>query len=62
MLPSRVTIMSRTPPPEGIAHVWNVGRLDPNTGVIRLVTSPTPRSNPYGMVISSRDPYWRLAR
>ena len=35
-----------------------VGRLDPSTGAIRLVTSPTPRSNPYGMVISSRDVPW----
>ena len=35
-----------------------VGRLDPNTGAIRLVKSPTPRSNPYGMVISSLDVPW----
>ena len=35
-----------------------VGRLDPKTGAIRLVTSPTPRSNPYGMVVSSRDVPW----
>jgi len=35
-----------------------VGRLDPKTGDIRLVKSPTPRSNPYGMVISSRDIPW----
>jgi virginiamycin B lyase len=35
-----------------------VGRLDPASGQIRLVTSPTPRSNPYGMVVSSRDVPW----
>ena len=31
-----------------------VGRLDPKTGEIKLVKSPTPRSNPYGVVIDSR--------
>ena len=31
-----------------------VGRLNPQTGAIKLVTSPTPRSNPYGMVVSSK--------
>jgi len=35
-----------------------IGRLDPKSGEIRLVTSPTPRSNPYGMVISSNDTPW----
>ena len=35
-----------------------VGRLDPTTGEIRLVKSPTPRSNPYGMVVSSHDMPW----
>jgi virginiamycin B lyase len=35
-----------------------VGRLDPAAGQVRLVNSPTPRSNPYGMVISSRDIPW----
>jgi len=30
-----------------------VGRLDPKTGEVKLVSSPTPRSNPYGMVIDS---------
>jgi virginiamycin B lyase len=35
-----------------------VGRLDPKTGGIKLVKSPTPRSNPYGMVVSSRDVPW----
>ncbi|MBV8354387.1 MAG: cytochrome C [Candidatus Eremiobacteraeota bacterium] len=32
-----------------------VGRLDPATGAIKLETVPTPRSNPYGMVISSKN-------
>lgn len=31
-----------------------VGRLDPKTGEIKLAKSPTPRSNPYGMVITSK--------
>jgi virginiamycin B lyase len=31
-----------------------LGRLDPKTGRIRIVRSPTPRSNPYGMVITSK--------
>jgi virginiamycin B lyase len=31
-----------------------IGRLDPKTGEIKLATSPTPRSNPYGLVITSR--------
>jgi virginiamycin B lyase len=31
-----------------------VGRLDPKTGAMKLVTSPTPRSNPYGMVVNSK--------
>jgi len=31
-----------------------VGRLDPKIGEIKLVTSPTPKSNPYGMVINSK--------
>jgi virginiamycin B lyase len=30
-----------------------VGRLDPRTGEVRLAVSPTPRSRPYGMVVSS---------
>jgi virginiamycin B lyase len=30
-----------------------VGRLDPRTGEVKLATSLTPRSNPYGMVIDS---------
>jgi len=31
-----------------------VGRLNPKTGEMKLATSPTPRSNPYGMVVSSK--------
>jgi virginiamycin B lyase len=31
-----------------------IGRLDPKSGQIRLVTAPTPRSNPYGLVITSK--------
>jgi virginiamycin B lyase len=31
-----------------------VGRLDPRTGETKLVASPTPHSNPYGLVISSK--------
>jgi len=32
-----------------------VGRLRPETGEIKLVTAPTPKSRPYGMVISSKN-------
>ena len=35
-----------------------VGRLDPRNGEVKLVTSPTPRSNPYGMVIDSHGAPW----
>lgn len=35
-----------------------VGRLAPNTGAIKLVTAPTPRSLPYGMVIDSKGAPW----
>jgi virginiamycin B lyase len=31
-----------------------VGRLNPKTGEVKVVNSPTPKSNPYGMVISSK--------
>ncbi len=31
-----------------------IGKLDPRTGQIKLVASPTPHSNPYGMVITSK--------
>ena len=32
-----------------------VGRLDPATGTIKLVTSPTPKSRPYGMALNSKN-------
>jgi virginiamycin B lyase len=31
-----------------------VGRIDPNSGEVRLVTSPTANSRPYGLVINSK--------
>jgi virginiamycin B lyase len=31
-----------------------VGRLNPQTGETKLVTMPTPRSNPYGVVMTSK--------
>lgn len=36
-----------------------VGRLNPQTGEVKLVTSPTPKSRPYGMVVNSKGiPYF----
>jgi virginiamycin B lyase len=35
-----------------------VGRLDPKTGDVKLATAPTPRSNPYGMVIDTKGTPW----
>ena len=32
-----------------------VGRLNPQSGELRLVNSPTPKSRPYGMVVSSKN-------
>jgi virginiamycin B lyase len=32
-----------------------LGRLDPATGAIKLVTSPTPKSRPYGMALNSKN-------
>ena len=32
-----------------------VGRLNPQSGELRLVASPTPKSRPYGMAISSKN-------
>jgi virginiamycin B lyase len=32
-----------------------VGRLDPKTGAIKLITSPTPKSRPYGMALNSKN-------
>lgn len=31
-----------------------LGRLDPKTGQIKLVTSPTPKSRPYGILVNSK--------
>ena len=31
-----------------------VGRLDPKSGEVKLVTSPTPKSRPYGMAVNSK--------
>src|SRR3954452_4795744 len=31
-----------------------IGRLDPKSGEIKLVTSPTPRSRPYGLMINAK--------
>ena len=35
-----------------------LGRLDPKTGDVKIVDSPTPRSNPYGMVLDSKNNMW----
>ncbi len=36
-----------------------IGRLDPKNGEVKLVSSPTPKSNPYGLVITSKGkPYF----
>jgi virginiamycin B lyase len=36
-----------------------VGRLDPKSGEVRLVASPTPRSRPYGILVNSKNvPFW----
>jgi virginiamycin B lyase len=32
-----------------------LGRLDPKSGEIKLVTSPTPKSRPYGMALNSKN-------
>src|SRR5579864_5883750 len=55
-----------TPILDGHGHIFftvqggnMVGRLDMKTGEIKVVTSPTMRSNPYGMVINSKGvPYF----
>jgi len=31
-----------------------VGRLNPKTGEVKVVSSPTPKSNPYGMAVNSK--------
>lgn len=38
-----------------------VGRLNPKTGEMKLVSSPTPKSNPYGMVVSSKGGSHKIA-
>ena len=35
-----------------------VGRLIPSTGEVKLATAPTPRSNPYGIVVDSKGTPW----
>jgi virginiamycin B lyase len=35
-----------------------LGRIDPKTGEVKMVSSPTPRSNPYGMVVDSKGVPW----
>jgi virginiamycin B lyase len=35
--------------------LFGIGRLDPKSGEIKLVTSPTPRSRPYGMALNSKN-------
>ena len=35
-----------------------VGRVDPKTGEVQVVPTPTPRANPYGMVVSSKNEVW----
>jgi len=41
-----------------VQNANKVGRLDPATGEIRLAESPTPHSNPYGMVIGKDGAPW----
>jgi virginiamycin B lyase len=31
-----------------------IGRLDPATGAIKLLTSPTPKSRPYGLMVNAQ--------
>jgi len=31
-----------------------IGRLDPSSGEVKLVTAPTPRSRPYGIMVNSK--------
>src|SRR6266403_1226886 len=38
-----------------------LGRLDPKTGEITLVTPPTPKSRPYGMAVSSKGAVFYVA-
>ena len=38
--------------------VNKLGRLDPKSGAIKLITSPTPNSRPYGLMIDSKGTPW----
>src|SRR5438874_12509956 len=38
-----------------------VGRLDPKTGEIKLLTPPTPQSRPYGMPVNSHGTLFYVA-
>src|SRR5260370_247840 len=38
-----------------------IGRLDPKTGEITLLTPPTPKSRPYGMAVSSKGAVFYVA-
>src|SRR5439155_1312570 len=38
-----------------------VGRLDPKTGEIKLLTPPTPKSRPYGMAVNSKGTVFYVA-
>ena len=44
----------------GLMSLFNmIGRLDPKSGDIKLVTSPTEKSRPYGLMINSKGvPYF----
>ena len=35
-----------------------MGRLDPKSGEIKLLTSPTVNSRPYGLMLDSKDTPW----
>jgi len=37
-----------------VQNANRIGRLDPKTGEIRLLTPPTPKSRPYGMAFNSK--------
>src|SRR5437762_2597940 len=37
-----------------VQNANRVGRLDPQTGAIKLLTPPTPKARPYGMAVNSK--------
>src|SRR5260370_11684832 len=37
-----------------VQNANRIGRLDPKTGEIKLLTPPTPKSRPYGMALNSK--------